>query len=470
LVIVGRISNSTGRDEISPYTFQFQLHNIMDNSFLNEHSIGILDSLPEGVYVVDKEFHIVYVNNAASAITGIEREAVIGKICRTFCRSERCEIGCPITEVIRSGRNIIDLESTLQSNDGTIIPITLNASLLKNEHGQPIGGIISFRKNSKTDFEDYLNRHPHFYGIVGKSDQMKNIFKTIEQIAVSDATVLITGETGTGKEMIADAIHKTSRRREMPFVKINCAALPDTLLGSELFGHIKGAFTDALKDRMGRFEIANGGTIFLDEIGEMSLNMQTQLLRILQEGTFERIGESKTRQTDVRVIAATNKNLKEEINAKRFREDLYYRLNVIPLFVPPLRQHKDDIPLLAEHFLRKYEQRYQKHIHTISSQALDVLMHYEWTGNVRELENSIEYAFVRSKRTDVLCECCLPPNILTSPQCDKNKSIKEIEEDHKTETILSLLRQNNWNKTKVAKLMGIDRSTIYRRLQHLHQK
>ncbi|MDP1676220.1 MAG: sigma 54-interacting transcriptional regulator [Bacteroidota bacterium] len=442
----------------------------MENSFLTEHSIGILESLPEGVYVVDKEFHIVYVNKAASAITGISRDEVIGKICRSFCRSERCEIGCPITEVLRSNKNILDLESTLQSNDGTIIPITLNASLLKNAKDEPVGGIISFRRNFKTDFEDYLIRHPHFYGIIGKSEPMKNIFKSIEQIAVSDATVLIFGETGTGKELIADAIHKTSKRREQLFIKVNCAALPDTLLGSELFGHVKGSFTDAMKDRIGRFEIADGGTIFLDEIGEMSLSMQNQLLRILQEGTFERIGESVTRKVNVRVIAATNKNLVNEIFNHRFRQDLYYRLNVIPIMVPPLRERKEDIPLLAEHFLKKFAQRYNKQIQSISPQALDILLRYEWNGNIRELENAIEYAFVRSKRTDVLCECSLPPHIQNLERCEEHKDIKDIEEDHKTEKLLSLLRQNNWNKTKVARLLGIDRSTIHRRLKDLDQK
>lgn len=441
----------------------------MENSFLTEHSIGILESLPEAVYVVDKEFHIVYVNKAASIITGISNNEVVGKICSSFCRSERCEIGCPITEVLRTNRNILDLESTLQSKEGTIIPITLNASLLRNEKNEPIGGIISFRNNSKTDFEDYLNRHPHFYGIIGKSDAMKSIFKAIEHIAVSDATVLILGETGTGKELIADAIHKTSKRRERSFIKVNCGALPDTLLGSELFGHVKGSFTDAVKDRIGRFEIADGGTIFLDEIGEMSLSMQNQLLRVLQEGAFERIGESVTRRTNVRVIAATNKNLQNEITNRRFREDLFYRLNVIPMTVPPLRERKEDIPLLAEHFLKIFEQRYNKQIHSISPQSLDILLRHEWGGNIRELENAIEYAFVRSKRTDVLCECCLPPTIQNMEKCKEYRTIKDIEEDHKTEKLLALLRQNNWNKTKVARLLGIDRSTIHRKLKSLEQ-
>lgn len=440
----------------------------MDNSFLTEHSIDILESLPEGVYVVDKEFHIVYVNKAASDITGISKNDVVGKICRSFCRSERCEIGCPITEVLRSDKNILDLESTLQHKNGTIIPVTINASLLKNENDEPIGGIISFRRNPKTDFQEYVSRHPHFYGIIGKSEPMIKIFKSIEQISVSDATVLLYGETGTGKELIADAIQKTSLRREQPYIKVNCAALPDTLLGSELFGHSKGSFTDAVKDRIGRFEAADGGTIFLDEIGEMSLSMQNQLLRILQEGTFERIGESMTRRTNVRIIAATNRDLLREIAHRRFREDLFYRLNVMPLTVPPLRDRKEDIPVLADHFLKKFGERYKKYIQSISPQTLDILLRNKWDGNIRELENAIEYAFIRSKRTDILCECSLPPHIQNIEQCESHGKIKDIEEEHKTEMLLSLLRQNNWNKTKVARLLGIDRSTVHRKLKSLN--
>lgn len=437
----------------------------MEKSFSIEHSIGILDALPEGVYVVDKEFHIVYVNKAASDITGISNKDVVGKICRSFCKSERCEIGCPITEVLRTNKNILGMESTLQASDGSIIPIILNASLLKDEDDDPIGGIISFRKNSKTGFEEYVHRHPNFYGIIGKSKPMLSIFKLIEHIAVSDATVLLLGETGTGKEMVADAIQQTSRRRDQPYIKVNCAALPETLLGSELFGHVKGAFTDAVNDRIGRFELAHGGTIFLDEVGDLSHTVQLQLLRILQEGTFERIGESVTRKTNVRVIAATNKNLHDEMSRRNFREDLFYRLNVMPLTVPPLRDRKEDIPLLAEYFLKKFESYYQKQIRSISPKALDILMQHRWDGNIRELENAIEYAFVRSQRTDTLCECSLPPHLLKSPPFVYVRDLKKSENDEKTELLISLLRQNNWNKTQVARLLGVHRSTVHRKLK-----
>ena len=438
---------------------------MINNNFLDQYSIRILDSMPEGVYVVDKEFKIVFVNKSASYITGTKPSEVIGRVCRTFCKSERCQIGCPITEVIRTGKNIIDLESSLQDSEGNIIPIKLNASILSSDANEPIGGIISFRKNSIVNFDQYLKSQDHFYGIVGRSKGMRELYKAIQEISRSDANVLISGETGVGKEMVANAIKETSQRREKIFVKVNCAALPDTLLGSELFGHVKGAFTDAVKDRVGRFEYANGGTIFLDEITEIPINMQTRLLRVIQEGTFERLGESVERKVNVRIIAATNKTIPEEIKANRFREDLFYRLNVIPLQIPPLRERKEDIVFLVNYFLRKYADKYRKKIETTDTETMEVLFNHDWPGNVRELENVIEYAFVRSKREDYLCICCLPPSIRDSKKCDKVLNIKEIEEDEKTETLLVLLRQNNWNKTKVAKILGIDRSTVHRMLK-----
>lgn len=437
----------------------------MTESFLDKHSIRILESLSEGIYIIDKEFKIVYVNKAASEITGIKSSDVIGKVCRTFCKSERCQIGCPITEILRTGRNIVDLESSLQNSDGNIIPVKLNASVLKNEEEDPIGGIISFRRDSKINFDDYLKNKDHFYGIVGKSKAMKELFRSIEEISGSDANVLISGETGVGKEMVAQAIKETSKRRDKIFVKVNCAALPDTLLASELFGHVKGAFTDAVKDRIGRFEYADGGTIFLDEITEIPSNMQNRLLRIIQEGTFERLGESIERKVNVRIIAATNKNIKDEVESKSFREDLYYRLNVIPLYIPPLRERKEDIVFLVNYFIRKYADKYSKKIETTDSETIEILYNHDWPGNVRELENVIEYALVRSKRQDYLCVCSLPPNIRDNIKCNKILSLKEIEIDEKIETLLALLRQNNWNKTKVANILGINRSTIHRLLK-----
>lgn len=436
-------------------------------NFLDKHGLRILDSIAEGLYIVDNEFKIQFVNKAALNITCKKEEEVIGKLCRSLCKSDRCEIGCPITEVLRTNENILDMETSLQKSDGQLIPIKLNASLLKDTNNKPIGGIITFKENKNIAIEEYLNQTDSFYGMIGKSKSMKSIFQLIKEIANTYATVLISGETGVGKELIANAIQRTSQREKGPFVKVNCASLPNSLLGSELFGHVKGAYTDAKSDRIGRFEYANGGTIFLDEITEIPIEMQAQLLRVLQEGTFERIGNSEQIKTDVRVIAATNVDIEKAIKEGKFRQDLYYRLNVIPIEVPSLKERKDDIIILVEYFLKKYCNKYNKDIKRVDDRSMELLMSYNWPGNVRELENTIEYAVIRSKRNEYLCYCSLPPHI-RSVDNKKNMNIKEIELDEKTETLITLLRQNNWNKSKVAEILGIDRSTVHRQIKKLN--
>lgn len=436
---------------------------------IHKYSRYILDSLAEGVYVVDKEFKLLFINKAAEQLLGKPRKGFIGAVCTTFCKSEICEFNCPISEILINGRNVIDRETVYISSVGDLIPVKINASLLLDDEQNPIGGIVSFRDDRlNKNIEKLLKSDSHYYGIVGKSQQMKEIFTTIEEISDTDASVLITGETGVGKELIANAIQETSQRANKPFVKINCAVLPENLLASELFGHVKGAFTDAIKDRKGRFELADGGTIFLDEIGEMPINMQVQLLRILQEGTFERIGESVTQKVNVRVIAATNKNLEEEIKQKKFREDLFYRLNVIPINVPPLRKRDSDILLLTEFFVEKYSHKYKKSIKEIDPDAMELIMNYDWPGNVRELENAVEYSFIRAKTSDSLCLCCLPPNIRPVKKCSEKLNSRQIEIDERAEELLLLLRKNHWNKSKVAQILGVDRSTVYRRLKSIN--
>lgn len=438
---------------------------------INKYSQFILDSLAEGVFVVNKEFKLIFVNKAAEKILGRNKTDFIGAVCKSFCNSDQCQISCPIAEVLVTGKKVFDLEATYINSDQESIPVKVNASVLEDDDNNPIGGIVSFRDNSlNKSFEKLIGTDSHFYGIVGKSKPIIEVYNTIKEISDSDATVLISGETGTGKELVANAIHATSSRANKPLIKVNCAVLPENLLASELFGHVKGAFTDAVKDRVGRFELADGGTIFLDEIAEMPLHLQTQLLRILQEGTFERLGESSTKKVDVRVIVATNKNLKEEIKNKKFREDLFYRLNVLPIHIPSLREREDDILLLAQFFVDKYAHKYKKNIKDISPDTIEVIQNYQWPGNVRELENAIEYSFVRSKRADSVCLCCLPPHIRPEQECNQKLSPRVIERDEKTEELLSLLRKNHWNKTKVAKLLGVDRSTVHRRLNTINNK
>ncbi len=417
----------------------------------------ILDFLAEGIFTVDKNFIVNYFNKAAERITGFTPDEVKGRKCKQIFQSDLCMDKCPIAEALSMGKNLFDLKSKIRKKDGTLVNVKLNVGILRDENQNPIGGVITFRdlcylvNNECENFD-------HFYGIVGNSRVMTNIFNLIQEIAYTDTSVLITGETGTGKEMIANAIQATSRRKNEKYIKVNCAVLPPSLLASELFGHSKGAFTDAIKDRIGRFELADGGTIFLDEIAEMPIQMQAQLLRVIQEGTFERLGESITRKVDVRIIAATNVDIKEAINAGRFREDLYYRLNVIPIEVPPLRERKEDIPFLINHFLKKYNLIYKKEIKKIEKDALEVLMAYQWPGNIRELENVIEYAVIRTKSEESLTLCSLPEFIFEG----MTTCIKKQNQNISPARLLQLLEENRWNKSKVARLLGINRTTLWR--------
>jgi len=309
-----------------------------------------------------------------------------------------------------------------------------------------------------------INKRHEFQGIIGQNKHMQELYTLVEEISDSDSAVLIQGESGTGKELIANAIQKMSTREHKPFIKVNCSVFPPDLLASELFGHVKGAFTDAHRDRIGRFEMANGGSIFLDEIAEADPRIQIQLLRVLQEGTFERVGESVTRKVDVRIIAATNLNIEKAIASGKFREDLYYRLNVIPIHITPLRERKDDIPFLLQHFLQKYSLLTGKKISEIDDPSMEILMQHNWPGNVRELENTIEYAFSRTKSSIISPEK-LPPALkqvkytipLTEPQVSKYPG--------EYEQMKRVLEEVHWNRSKAAQKLGIGRATLWRKMK-----
>jgi PAS domain S-box-containing protein len=442
-----------------------------DNQIKNE---DILDSLGEGVFTVDKSFKINFFNKAAERITGHKRENVVGQFCKNVFKSKICFSECPIALVLNSKKSIYDIESKIKIADDSIIPIKLNAAVIHNEEEKPIGGVISFREISDLErISQDLTHDSQFHGIIGKSKPMKEIFELIKEISDTDAPVFIHGESGTGKEMIADAIQQTSNRKDMIFIKINCSVFPSHLLASELFGHVKGAFTDAIKDRPGRFEIADGGTIFLDEVAEMPLQMQLQLLRVLQEGTFERVGESITRRVDVRVIAATNINIEEALKSGKFREDLYYRLNVIPIEVPPLKVRQVDLIPLIKHFLKKFSLLYKKDITDIDDEALELITNFEWRGNVRELENVIEYSFVRTNNSNVISASKLPP-IVRDSRSKKLLFNKYYTEDDSFEKhqLIDILEKNHWSKTNAAKELKIGRTTLWRRMKEygIHDK
>ncbi|MGD8780227.1 MAG: sigma 54-interacting transcriptional regulator [Ignavibacteria bacterium] len=433
----------------------------------NEIKDHILDSIGEGVFTVDKNFRINFFNKAAERITGFKRKEVNGKFCKHVFKAELCFTDCPIAQVIQTNRNIFDYDTSIHKSNNEKIPIKLNASVLYNSENEPTGGIISFRDISDLiEFKKRFEIENEFHGIIGQSKQMTEIFRLIEEISDSDAPVFIHGESGTGKELIADAIVKTSSRGNKEFVKVNCSVFPSNLLGSELFGHVKGAFTDAVSNRPGRFEIADRGTIFLDEVAEMPPQMQLQLLRVLQEGTFERIGESVTRKVDVRVIGATNMDIDSALSTGKFREDLFYRLNVIPIDIPPLRERKEDIYPLVKHFLNKFSINYNKEILDVSEKVLDIFNNYKWPGNIRELENVIEYAFVRTQQNQKIDPSKLPASLRNSnnlfPASTPEKAVSQGAEKH---NLLVMLEKHKWNRTTLAKELGIGRTTLWRKLK-----
>lgn len=437
--------------------------NIPEN--LKDH---ILDSIAEGVFAVDKNFRLIFFNKAAEKITGRKKEEVLGKLCKQVFKSEFCFTDCPIAAVLKSSNNLYEIESRVQTNyaAGTK-PIKLNAAVLYNNNNEPDGGIVSFTDISPLEQMEYnLLKETQFDGMIGHSSQMKQVFELIKEIAGCDAPVFIRGESGTGKELVANAIQKLSCRRDLPYIKINCSVFPQNLLASELFGHVKGSFTDAVKDRPGRFELADKGTIFLDEIGEIPLRTQVQLLRVLQEGTFEKIGESLTRHTDVRIITATNINIREALKKGLFREDLYYRLNVIPIELPPLRERKEDIIPLANYFLKQFSIYYKKEISRIEDRAMEILLNYNWPGNVRELENILEYAFVRTADKSVL-EVSKLPQITSAKSAAAKKKVIYDEESESSDRcrLTGMLEENRWNKEKTARALGISRTTLWRKMK-----
>ncbi|MFC1555854.1 sigma-54 interaction domain-containing protein [candidate division KSB1 bacterium] len=345
----------------------------------------ISNSMGEGLIAVDKDFKIRLFNRSAEKITGYSSKDAIGKFCKYIFKSEHCIKGCPLRITLETNKRLDSFEVAISTKNNQQKTIQVNTAILQNGNNEPVGGIITFsEKEIFSIIRDKIDSLSDFDGMVGRHSNMHQIFELIETIADSDANVLITGESGTGKELLTNSIQKRSRRQGASYIKVNCSVFPETLLASELFGHVKGSFTGALGDRVGRFEMADGGTIFLDEIGEIPQSVQVQLLRVLQDGTFERIGESVTRKADLRVIASTNKVLEDEIKSGSFREDLYYRLNVIPIHVPPLRERKSDIPYLVKFFINKYNIETGKQIEGIEDSAMEMLKMRSWPGNIRQ--------------------------------------------------------------------------------------
>lgn len=429
---------------------------------------AILESISDGVFAVDHDWRITSFNRAAEEITGIPKDEAIGCLCSEVFRSSMCETECALRATMKSGQKIVNKSGYIINAEGNRIPISVSTAVLRNEEGEIIGGAETFRDLSELDsLRRELEGRYRLGELTSHSPLMQKIFEVLPVIASSPSTVLILGETGTGKEVIARTVHALSDRHDKAFIAVNCGALPDTLLESELFGYKAGAFTGAVKDKPGRFAIAQNGTIFLDEIAEMSPALQVRLLRVLQERTYEPLGAVHQETTNARVIVATNKDLKELTKTGAFREDLYYRVNVIRVELPPLRSRKQDIPILVDQFILQFNRRYSKSIVGLTNDATYLLMAHEWPGNIRELENTIERAFILC--SDPYIDSHHLPDELTLAATFPTaaSTMREVRNLMEAQAIRTALRRNNNNRLAAARELGIHKSTFFRRLKKL---
>ncbi|MBF0184320.1 MAG: sigma 54-interacting transcriptional regulator [Magnetococcales bacterium] len=453
----------------------FRLEGFLLHEAFNAVTIGI----QEAVIVVDRRLKVRSVNTAARTHCRFVSAASVGfslETEREGCIPQLAELLRQVISNLKAELNV-PLRCTLSEEAGTEIRVSATPliDLLGHCHGAVA---VVLDRSQLTEISESTVKRQNFYRIIGGSPAMQEVYNLIESLASMDTTTLITGESGTGKEMVAEALHMKGSRSYGPLVKVNCSALSENLLESELFGHVKGAFTGAVKDRPGRFEVATGGTIFLDEIGDVSLSMQTRLLRILQERELERVGDVRTIKVDVRVVAATNKNLAELIRQGKFREDLYFRLNVVEIHLPPLRKRLEDIPLLVNHFIQKFNHKYSKSIVGVQEGVMELFLQYRWPGNIRELENAVEHAFVVCRQGLIRVKH-LPATMLVGRPCadpslaDAHGDDDDLILPHGTaastvndkQAILRALEAAHWNKKKAAVLSGISRSTFYRKME-----
>ena len=441
---------------IIPNDFTFTMQNSSLEHLARQKNLEqILDHLPEGIIGHDRNRRIIYFNRAAEAITGFSKDELLGRDCHEIFGVPFCGRQCSFCDQPPETWTKLSYPVNIVTKAGEPKQIQMSVVGMTDEQGHFIGVLASMQDiTSLVGVKIWTEKSIGFAGIVGRHPKMIQIFKQIKILAENDYPVLITGETGTGKELVAAAIHSESRRSRGPFVPVNCGALPEGVVESELFGHVKGAFSGAIRDKKGRFELAHRGTIFLDEVAELPKNMQVKLLRVLENGAFERVGGERTVAVDVRVISATNRDLKREVEKGKFRADLYYRLNVVPLHLPPLRERRDDIPLLVEHFLKLAEKRGQKTA-PFAPAALALMRQYPWPGNVRELQNAVHFGLAR-------CDGALVGPQDLPPELRQDAPQRGPAGKLDLESVQAALKQSGGNKVKAARLLGVGRATLYR--------
>jgi two-component system, NtrC family, response regulator HydG len=439
----------------------------------------VVDKMKEGLMIVNLDGHILYVNKALEDMLFFSKEELLGKPCDIL----ECD-NCFGHNLIKDGKrcalfrkgDVSDLRCSFKKKNGDRLNVLKNATVLTDKNGIVVAGVETLtdltavvdKEKVITDLRKQLNKEDGFHGLIGNSTVMHQVYGLISSAAQSNASIIIYGESGTGKELVANAIHQLSKRSEGQFIKVNCAALNENILESELFGHAKGAFTGADRARIGRFEAADGGSIFLDEIGDLPLATQTRLLRVLQEQEVERVGDHQPISIDVRVISATNKNLNSLMSEEKFREDLYYRIGVLPINIPPLRQRLDDVPLLVETFIHRYRLKTEKDISSIRKDALDLMVSYYWPGNIRELINVIEYAFVICPEGEIT-PSHLPQHFQLPPGClNGQKGIRSDSAIDRRQQLLQVLNETSGNKSEAARILGISRVTLWKQLKKLN--
>jgi PAS domain S-box-containing protein len=430
----------------------------------------VLDSIADGVFAVDRKERIVsFFNRAAERITGFSAEEALGRHCFEVFRSRDCQTRCPVERTMSAGGPVVDFPSVIINKDGIEVPVSIAAAPIRDERGEVVGAVEIFRDLSVIEtLRQAVSGRYRLGSLLSKSPRMQDIFEILPEVAESDSTVLIQGPSGSGKEVVAAAIHDLSHRKDQTFIKINCGAIPDPLLESELFGYVKGAFTDARRDKPGRFVAANHGTLFLDEIGDMSPALQVKLLRVLEEKEFVPLGGTAPVRVDVRVVAASHKDIETLVAAGSFRDDLYYRLNIIKIELPPLRERREDVPLLVEHFLSRLRSVKGKNVSGVSAEVMDLLMNYDFPGNVRELENILEHAYILA-RGPIIEKRHLPLDFLKKTERGSPAAFPgTLVESAEARTIQDVLRRHKGSRVAAARELGVSRPTLWRKIKKYH--